>query len=125
MYMAELNVHHQLHCLKVIRQSFHPEYYDLPQRHMSEHMDHCLDNLRLLIMCKADVSLQTYDWLDNNPRPFANFKIEHECFNWDVVNEWAKERSFDLYDNRTLVHPTLGEFDGVLMKVRAGQVLMK
>jgi hypothetical protein len=75
---------------------------------MPEHIDHCLDNLRQLVMCKADVSLQTYDWLDNTPRPFANFKIEHECYNWDVVNEWAKKRSFDLYDNVTLIHPTLG-----------------
>jgi len=43
-------------------------------------------------------------------RAFANFKIEHECYNWDFVNEWAKERSFDLYDNVTLLHPTLGTF---------------
>lgn len=59
-------------------------------------------------MCKADISLQTYDWLDDNRRPFANFEIEHDCFNWDSVNEWAKERSFDLYDNETLLHPIFG-----------------
>lgn len=109
MYMSELNVHHQLHCLKMIRQAFYPEYYtERPMRHMSEHLDHCIDNLRMAIMCKADISLQTYDWLDNNRRPFANFEIEHDCFNWDSVNNWAKERSFNLYDNETLLHPNFG-----------------
>ena len=87
------------------------DYYgQLPGGHLPDHIDHCLDNLRQLIMCKADVSLQTYDWLDNTPRPFANFKIEHDCYNWNALNDWAKERSFDLYDNATLLHPTLGKF---------------
>ncbi|KAF8864295.1 hypothetical protein BDZ45DRAFT_737301 [Acephala macrosclerotiorum] len=125
MYMSELNVYHQLHCLKMIRQSMHLDKYDMPMAHMSEHIDHCLDNLRLLVMCKADVSLQTYDWLDNTPRPFANFKIEHECYNWDSVNEWAKARSFDLYDNVTLIHPTLGpsfpvDETGTLIEIETG-----
>ncbi|CZR53973.1 uncharacterized protein PAC_03856 [Phialocephala subalpina] len=47
MYMSELNVHHQLHCLKMIRQSMHLDKYDMPMAHMTEHLDHCLDNLRL------------------------------------------------------------------------------
>ena len=108
-YMAELNVYHQLHCLKVLRQALDPEYYDLPPQHKSEHLDHCLDNLRQLVMCKADVSLQTYDWLDNNPRPFANFVIEHDCYNFDAIDDWAEQRAFDIMDGTTLVHPFFGE----------------
>ena len=112
-YMAELNVHHQLHCLKVIRQALHPESYDGPKRHMSEHLDHCLDNIRQLVMCKADISLQTYDWVDNNPRPFANFKIEHECVNFEAINDWSRLHSFDVFDGEILRHPTLGKYQNL------------
>lgn len=60
-------------------------------------------------MCKADISLQTFDWVDNSPRPLANFKTAHECVDWGLLDEWAEEHSFDLFDGVTLVHPFLGE----------------
>lgn len=108
--MAELNVHHRLHCLKVLRQALHPEVYsDAPQRHMSEHLDHRLDSIRQLVMCKAGISLETYDWVDNNRRPFANFQVEHECVDLDALDGWAKKRNFDVFDGKTLVHPRFGK----------------
>ncbi|KAL9126805.1 MAG: hypothetical protein Q9217_004200 [Psora testacea] len=70
--------------------------------------DHCIDNLRQNLMCKADVSLLTFDWVDNDRAPKPNFAIEHECHNWDRIEEWAKEHAFDIFDETTLVHPTLG-----------------
>jgi hypothetical protein len=27
------------------------------------HIDHCLDDLRMMMMCKADISLLTYEWI--------------------------------------------------------------
>lgn len=60
-------------------------------------------------MCKADISLNTYDWVDNNKRPLTNFHTEHSCYNWDLVNDWARHHSFDMYDNTSLVHPFLGK----------------
>ena len=59
-------------------------------------------------MCKADISIFTYDWLDNYRKPYPNFNIEHECQSFDAVNEWAKEHQVDIFDGRSLVHPTLG-----------------
>lgn len=51
MYLSGLNVHHQLHCLKMIRQAIYPEYYlkgkEAP-RHMEDHIDHCVDSNDLL-----------------------------------------------------------------------------
>ena len=107
--MAQLNVHHQLHCLKSIRQAFYPEYYPDDGRHKLDHIDHCIDNLRMAIMCNADISLQTFDWVDNSPRPLANFKTEHECLDFEALDSWAEDHSFDLFDGVTLVHPFLGK----------------
>lgn len=61
------------------------------------------------LMCKADISLGSYDWVDNNRRPLTDFHTEHSCYDFDAVNEWAGQHSFDMYDNISLVHPFLGK----------------
>lgn len=71
-------------------------------------VDHCIDNLRQNIMCKGDVSLVTFDWVDEDRAPKPNFEIQHECRNWERIDMWAKEHAFDIFDETTLVHPTLG-----------------
>lgn len=72
-------------------------------------IEHCVDNLRQNIMCKADVALLTFTWDPNDRAPKPNFVVDHECANWDMVDNWAKEHAFDIFDETTLVHPTLGE----------------
>ena len=62
-------------------------------------------------MCKADISLGTYDWIDNNRRPLTNFHTEHSCYDFAAVDDWARQHSFDMYDNVSLVHPSLGKHD--------------
>lgn len=59
-------------------------------------------------MCKGDVSLVTFSWVDNDRAPKPNFEVEHECVNWEKVDNWAKEHRFDIFDETTLVHPKLG-----------------
>ncbi|OHF03761.1 hypothetical protein CORC01_01080 [Colletotrichum orchidophilum] len=112
-YWSGLNVHHQIHCLKLVRQALFPDYYFKGnvklKRHLEDHIDHCVDNIRMALMCKADISIGSYDWVDNNRRPLTNFRTEHSCYNWDLVNNWARDRHFDIYDNITIVHPFLGK----------------
>lgn len=61
-------------------------------------------------MCHADISIYTYDWIPGYRKPWPNFKVDHECVNWDILNGWAKERAFSLFDQKSLVHPELGLF---------------
>jgi hypothetical protein len=61
-------------------------------------------------MCHADPSIVTWDWLPDYRRPFPNFAINHECVKWDVLDAWASERSFSLFDQKSLVHPELGMY---------------
>lgn len=53
MYFSGLNVHHQLHCLKMIRQSMYPDYYfkgEKPPRHQEDHIDHCIDSMSFMVL---------------------------------------------------------------------------
>lgn len=59
-------------------------------------------------MCKADVSLLTFDWVSNDRAPKPNFDIEHECKNWESIDAWAEDHAFNIFDETILVHPTLG-----------------
>lgn len=110
LYMAGLDVHHQLHCLKMVYRALHPEYYHLPKAHMEEHIEHCLDSIRQFVMCKADISMVTYDWLDNHRRPFPNFNVQHECRRFEAIDAWASERRLNIFDNSSLRHPEFAKY---------------
>ncbi|PYH68546.1 oxidase ustYa family protein [Aspergillus vadensis CBS 113365] len=107
-YYAIPDVYHQLHCLKFLRQVVYHSYYHIGKPTTPLHIEHCIDNLRQNIMCKADISLLTFTWDSTDRAPKPNFVIEHECANWDKVDKWAEEHRFDIFDETTLVHPTLG-----------------
>ncbi|PHH63510.1 hypothetical protein CDD81_5791 [Ophiocordyceps australis] len=56
-------------------------------------------------MCNADVVLQTFDWIPNFHRPWPNFRIVHECANWQKIEDWAWAHYFDGFDEKLLKHP--------------------
>lgn len=61
-------------------------------------------------MCKADTALMTYQWLPDFPAPWPNFGIEHECVDWERIDDWSKKRSIDVFDPQFLAHPKFGKF---------------
>ncbi|PYI09312.1 hypothetical protein BO78DRAFT_405066 [Aspergillus sclerotiicarbonarius CBS 121057] len=83
-------------------------YYHIGKPTTPVHIEHCVDNLRQNIMCKADVALLTFSWDPDDRAPKPNFVVEHECANWDKVDKWAEDHKFDIFDETTLIHPTLG-----------------
>ncbi|KAI1201491.1 hypothetical protein F5X97DRAFT_320253 [Nemania serpens] len=69
-YIVELEMFHQLHCLKWLRASFwslndhavsHKPSEEFPQREY--HKDHCIDYLRQVIMCHGDMTPITFEWI--------------------------------------------------------------
>ncbi|KAK3319761.1 hypothetical protein B0T19DRAFT_467446 [Cercophora scortea] len=68
-HIVELEMFHQLHCLKWLRDQFwechaafemtHPVISDVPQR--SNPTDHCIDYLRQVIMCHGDITPITFE----------------------------------------------------------------
>ncbi len=92
-----------------MRRVIYRDYYNLTESAiMWAHLDHCLEDIRLALMCNADYSVITYDWLPNYKRPWGNWNVDGECVNWEKLDGWAGEHAFSLFDQKSLVHPDLG-----------------
>ncbi|KAF2664984.1 hypothetical protein BT63DRAFT_464245 [Microthyrium microscopicum] len=104
LYVTQLTVFHDLHCLNVLRKSLYPDRYmsdyddfinkDGSRNYTSvdaQHYDHCIDNLRRSIMCHGDVS--TISWSYNKYRrvPLPDLRLTKTCRNYDKLREWGHE----------------------------------
>ena len=105
------DVYHELHCLKYIRHYIYRDSYSIKKTNVPvlDHVDHCIDSLRQLVMCRADMAVQTYSWIPTLRIPWASFRTEHECQNWETFDDWASQRALDIYDPKMLRHSTLGK----------------
>ncbi|KAJ3577238.1 hypothetical protein NPX13_g3325 [Xylaria arbuscula] len=114
-YAAVLEVFHHLHCLNQIRQFTWKDYYAIhmsewvqehpliidlnvtnPQNDMDrKHVDHCIEALRLQLMCAADVTpvlLQP----DPDLGVKADFDVYHRCRDWDMITNWQYNNKVEL-----------------------------
>ncbi|OAA70206.1 hypothetical protein LEL_10022 [Akanthomyces lecanii RCEF 1005] len=105
LYLVQLQVFHDLHCLNLIRKWVYMDLYpemaewseDGTLNHDTMnaiHVDHCIDALRQSVMCTGDIT----------PRKFAPHANERQyyvypaiyttqtCRNHDAIRNWAKER---------------------------------
>lgn len=79
-------------------------------------IDHCIEYLREYLMCKPDLSLVTFHWINNTAQyedPSARYPTNsdsglHECANWNTLNAWAGDHVFDLYNTELLKKPEHG-----------------
>ncbi|KAI8633285.1 hypothetical protein F5Y19DRAFT_471556 [Xylariaceae sp. FL1651] len=112
-YFGTLAVFHDLHCLRRVHHAFYRDHY-FPNMTEEErqldaaHAAHCLDSLRQSVQCAGDVSLLTMRWGVHTREPLGNFTSRHECVNFDNIQNWAKERVYDVMAPGVLVHPVLG-----------------
>lgn len=64
-------------------------------------------------MCQPDLSMVTFRWINNtaqheNKSEFypTNFDVSmHKCANWEVLDSWAGQRMFDLFQVDRLQRP--------------------
>ncbi|KAK4076184.1 hypothetical protein Trihar35433_2744 [Trichoderma harzianum] len=116
-YVASLEVFHQLHCLNYIRQFTWYQmgaYNENNSQHLVNgtlkelriHTDHCIESLRIALMCQADVSPVLMKW-DNNydpPRPAAEFSSHHRCRNFDAIMNWNEAHGLSTFGNPAHQH---------------------
>ncbi|KAI0397658.1 hypothetical protein F5Y17DRAFT_414126 [Xylariaceae sp. FL0594] len=105
-------VFHSLHCLKTLRRIQFPDYY--PEEWemykppapggISDHVDHCFDNIRQALMCHGDLALYTNRWIPGRAKPFPEPPSQHICIDWNHMMNWASQRSYQL-EERLLQHP--------------------
>ncbi|THU89930.1 hypothetical protein K435DRAFT_781421 [Dendrothele bispora CBS 962.96] len=70
---------HELHCLRRMRAtftSFDPEGWD--------HIQHCLNYLREMVLCKADITLERGDFMTRNMTE-VRLGATHLCRDWEAI----------------------------------------
>ncbi|KAI0448094.1 hypothetical protein F4803DRAFT_545613 [Xylaria telfairii] len=116
-YLGALAVFHELHCVKVLRQGFYKEVYwrNLTENELvlkNEHIEHCLEVVRLSSMCRGDISVIPSVW-EYDTRvgglgallgpSIRDGRASHRCVKWDRLQNWAKSRRLDLTDKSLLL----------------------
>lgn len=51
-------------------------------------------------MCRGDTTISTFRWADGYP--YSTVYSEHECVNWDLLDEWARKNMVDMSDYSAL-----------------------
>ncbi|GAM87531.1 hypothetical protein ANO11243_055570 [Dothideomycetidae sp. 11243] len=106
-YAGVLEVFHQLHCLNLIRQYtwvledayseelMPPDMRGVPAADLRDHADHCIESLRLTLMCHGDVSpvLVKINHKPDPPIEEADFNVHHVCRNFDKLVAWNQEHA--------------------------------
>ncbi|CAJ2508323.1 Uu.00g133490.m01.CDS01 [Anthostomella pinea] len=100
-YYATVEVYHQLHCLDIIRKFIWRNHYqhvdtfmDPPQM-VWEHVDHCIDLLRQVLMCNGDIGLIFYTDVGKE-QPIARVSTTHMCRNFSQITEWVNGHDSEL-----------------------------
>jgi hypothetical protein len=95
-FMVSMEAPHQLHCLNLLRKATWPEYYRPADISFQDepwiirmHLDHCIEMIRQNIMCNADVTMITWDWVEGHDIPYPNFNTRHQCRNYEKILDWA------------------------------------
>lgn len=52
------------------------------------HVDHCIETLRLALMCSADITPLFILDVDSEAGSRADFNAHHRCRNFSKVDEW-------------------------------------
>ncbi|KAK2005354.1 hypothetical protein LZ32DRAFT_674356 [Colletotrichum eremochloae] len=98
-FVALLEVFHQLHCLNMIRMYtwWQSGQYDEPPLGLAWdplknriHIDHCLEALRISIMCFADVT-PLFVRLGGPVGARADFETHHKCRDFRKIEAWIEE----------------------------------
>ncbi|RAK95939.1 oxidase ustYa family protein [Aspergillus ibericus CBS 121593] len=91
LHIGILNGMHELHCLNLIRQNLHRDYY-WPDgiRHPAHwlHLYHCVNVVLNALTCAGNMDVVTFNWMETQEFPFFDFGINRVCRDWDRILEW-------------------------------------
>ncbi|KAB8290713.1 hypothetical protein EYC80_008352 [Monilinia laxa] len=111
-YLASTSVYHDLHCLRQLRLYLYKEsyYHNLTSQeveYLEEHLDHCIETLRLSIMCGGDVSMYTFHWdKPHQVKPTTKTNSRRQCISWEPFEEWGQKHMVET--NPRLKSPKTG-----------------
>jgi hypothetical protein len=110
-----IEVLHTLHCLNELRIGLSPDYYrGRRQRKLhtgmlavpisrvlvicnlnwwGDNLDHCIDQIRQVLMCNADLTPVPTMWHDSILDHYIDADQVHTCRNFDAIRAWASSRN--------------------------------
>ncbi|KAF2734163.1 hypothetical protein EJ04DRAFT_394626, partial [Polyplosphaeria fusca] len=102
-YLASLGVSHDVHCLRQVRlyfyrDTYYPHLTPRQDQSLRGHVgnDHCIEALRLSVMCTGDVGMYSFYWKEGqDPRtskPGTKTRSLRKCVVWDKVQAWSEKR---------------------------------
>ncbi|KAJ3578901.1 hypothetical protein NPX13_g1659 [Xylaria arbuscula] len=97
-YLATIGVYHELHCLRQMRLFLYRERYyhnvtEAQENYLHNHLDHCLEALRITIMCHSNTGLYTFAWDPDTPnKPTTRSSARSVCVKWSSIEEWSSSR---------------------------------
>ncbi|KAI7777986.1 hypothetical protein LA080_002898 [Diaporthe eres] len=94
--------------LRRLRHYLYREYYfrnltQMEADNVHAHLDHCIEALRITIMCHGNTEVYSFGWNDpTSYKPAAKSNGRSVCARWSSVEDWAYSR-MTTYDD--IVHP--------------------
>ncbi|KAF2804151.1 uncharacterized protein BDZ99DRAFT_525744 [Mytilinidion resinicola] len=115
-YMTSLGVYHELHCLRRLKLYLHSYHYyphlstspaDPENAYELAHLNHCIESIRLSLMCAANVALYSFQWPEEGEehtrKPKTKTNSSRVCVDWERLDSWTRERGVGLQPR--LKHP--------------------
>lgn len=111
--LASLNVYYSIQCLNYVRKYIFRDHYNVSfpehgQSAQKDHVVHCVDVIRQSLICHGDLAVHGFSWDPDRKPPSPDFRIEHTCKNWALVQDWARKHSAPELEGNILSHPVFG-----------------
>ncbi|KAI1283284.1 hypothetical protein F5Y07DRAFT_349230 [Xylaria sp. FL0933] len=97
-YIASVAVYHELHCLRnlrlyIFRDRYYPNLTESQHSYLQEHLDHCLEVLRISIMCHGNAAINSYRWdTETIDKPLTKSNSRSACVKWSSIEDWILPR---------------------------------
>ncbi|KAI1816765.1 hypothetical protein GGS20DRAFT_536118 [Poronia punctata] len=99
-FRVAIEVFHQLHCLNLLRQNVHRDYYaplggdtSAAPEDLRGHLDHCIDALRQFVMCQGDVGVFSFNYPFGGGDPWPDYSTPRVCRNFESIRQWAVDHT--------------------------------
>ncbi|KAI1119910.1 hypothetical protein F5Y10DRAFT_273593 [Nemania abortiva] len=79
--------------LYLFKERYYPNLTKAQDDYIHGHLDHCIESLRLTIMCYGNTAMYSFAW-DDPPswRPSTKSKASSVCAKWSSIEEWGRSR---------------------------------
>lgn len=89
-HIGLVNGFHEIHCLNMLRQNLHRDYYwpdGVESPYQWIHVYHYLYIILQSLTCDVNTDIATYNWVETRPEPLWDFSVNRVCRDFDALLE--------------------------------------